>query len=137
MFLMGKLNGSSDMPSLTTNTGNLLNQPTTGLLLPHDLHSLSRHLEQSKEVDLDLCPDLLRRDFFENSGEAISSIINDDIHAAELIECLLEDVLNITFIRYVQLQRQKILRGCILEREGRRVARSSNGDVAFIDDFLY
>jgi hypothetical protein len=113
--LIRKPVGSCDMPSLATNTGNLLNQPTTGLLFPHDLHSLPRHLEQPREVDLHLCPDLLRREFFENSGEAISSISNDDIHAAELIESLLEDVLNITIVRYVQLQRQIVLGGCVLE----------------------
>ena len=46
------------LPSLASSKGNLLNQPSTGVLIPHDLHSLPRNVDQAEEIDFYFCSDL-------------------------------------------------------------------------------
>ena len=73
-------------PSLPSYRCDLLDQSSAWLLVSHDFHGFPRHGDQAVEIDVHLCFYLIVCQFFKGSAEAISCIVDHDVHTSEFVE---------------------------------------------------
>lgn len=106
-----------NLPSLSTYRGHLLDQTTTRLLIPHDLHRLPCHGDQAKEVHVHLRLDLRIGQLFERPAQAIACIVDHDIDMTKYVYGRCEGQLDVAGVCYVELDGVIILGGSVFEGE--------------------
>jgi hypothetical protein len=60
----------------------------------------------------------LLRELFEDAGEAVAGVVNDDIDALELVDCGFERGVDVGFLCDVEFQREIVLHFVSMTRGG-------------------
>jgi len=105
----GAVDGETWNTSLTANRRDLLDQTTGRLLAAHRLKSHSRDINQTKEIDLHLCSDLLVAQRLELAGQAIAGVVDHDIDATKVLERGVEGFVDALLLCHVQVDGQQVV----------------------------